>query len=175
MSNRTLTLLLAITANLAIQTAQAATTGTLNFTGQVNAGTCNLAAGDANRSIKLPAVKISDFDESPSAGAFDFEISADCDSDIHDVTFLFAGKASAGNAALFANTGTSKGTALQLTHRVAPAFEIAANGTPVQRSRKVATSSKKAVIPLTAAYHKTGAAITQGTLASAVTVSISYN
>ncbi|MCM2363662.1 type 1 fimbrial protein [Pseudomonas sp. SR18] len=175
MSIRTLTPLLAITASLITHTAQAETTGTLTFIGQVNAGTCNLAVGDENRSITLPTVKVSDFDATPSTGAFDFEVSADCESDIRNVTFLFAGKASAGNAELFSNTGTSKGTALQLVHRVSPAFVIPANGTPAQRSRKVATSSHKAVIPLTAAYHKTGAAITQGTLASAVTVSITYN
>ena len=37
------------------------------------------------------------------------------------------------------------------------------------------TSSSKAVLALKAAYHKTGAAISHGTLASAVTVSITYN
>ncbi|MCS4314332.1 major type 1 subunit fimbrin (pilin) [Pseudomonas sp. BIGb0381] len=172
---RALPLLLVITASLATTVVHAATTGTLRFTGQVNAGTCNLAAGDENRTITLPTIKISDFGATSSAGAFDFEISADCESDLRNVIFLFAGTASTGNAALFSNTGTSKGTALQLLHRVSPAYAIPANGTPAQRSRTIATSSNKAVIPLTAAYHKTGAAITQGTLASAVTVSITYN
>ena len=172
---RALPLLLVITASLATTVVHAATTGTLRFTGQVNAGTCNLAAGDENRTITLPTIKISDFGATSSAGAFDFEISADCESDLRNVIFLFAGTASTGNAALFSNTGTSKGTALQLLHRVSPAYAIPANGTPAKRSRTIATSSNKAVIPLTAAYHKTGAAITQGTLASAVTVSITYN
>ncbi|MBY8947362.1 type 1 fimbrial protein [Pseudomonas sp. SH10-3B] len=175
MSLRTLPLLLAITAGLAVNAVQAATTGTLRFTGQINAGTCNLAAGDENRTITLPTIKISDLDATSSAGAFDFEISADCESDLRNVIFLFAGTASTGNAALFSNTGTSKGTALRLLHRASPAYAIPANGTAAQRSRTIATSSNKAVIPLTAAYHKTGEAITQGTLASAVTVSITYN
>jgi len=172
---RALPLLLVITASLATTVVHAATTGTLRFTGQVNAGTCNLAAGDENRTITLPTIKISDFGATSSAGAFDFEISADCESDLRNVIFLFAGTASTGNAALFFNTGTSKGTALQLLHRVSPAYAIPATGTPAPRSRTIATSSNKAVIPLTAAYHRTGAAITQGTLASAVTVSITYN
>ncbi|SDQ65010.1 major type 1 subunit fimbrin (pilin) [Pseudomonas grimontii] len=175
MSLRTLPLLLAITSSLAANAVQAATTGTLRFTGQVNAGTCNLAAGDENRTITLPTIKISDLGATSSAGAFDFEISAECESDLRNVIFLFAGTASAGNATLFSNTGTSKGTALRLLHRVSPAYAIPANGNAAQRSRTIASSSNKAVIPLTATYHKTGAAITQGTLASAVTVSITYN
>lgn len=175
MNIQTLPLLLAITAGLAVNTAQAATTGTLTFRGQVNAGTCNLAAGDVNRTITLPTVKISNFDATPNAGAINFDISADCESDLRNVYFLFAGTPSAGNAALFANTGNSGGTALWLTARTPALITIPANGTPAQRTRTIATSGGKAVLPLTAQYHKTGAAITQGTLASNVTVSITYN
>ena len=58
MSIRALPLLLAISASLAANAVQAATTGTLRFTGQVNAGTCNLAAGDVTRTITLPAIKV---------------------------------------------------------------------------------------------------------------------
>ncbi|WP_073524685.1 fimbrial protein [Pseudomonas fluorescens] len=174
MTIRTLPLLLAITASLAVNAALAATTGTLHFTGQINAGTCNLAAGDVSRTITLPAVKISDFDKSVYAGSHDFDVSADCESDIRNVIFLFSGTPSTGNAALFSNTGTSGGTALWLSSR-SPTASIPANGTAAQRSRTVATSSNKAVLGLSAHYHKTGAAITQGTLVSAVTVSITYN
>ncbi|MGL5995564.1 MAG: fimbrial protein [Pseudomonas proteolytica] len=170
-----LPLLLALAASLAASTVQASTSGTLHFTGQVNAGTCNLSAGDENRSLTLPTIKISDFDAAPRAGAFDFEIAADCESDISNVIFLFAGTPSTDNPALFSNTGTSAGTALWLAHRASPVYAIPANGDVAKRSRTIATSSRKAVIPLTAAYHKTGAAISQGTLVSAATVSITYN
>ena len=174
-SIRNLALRLAMTACLATTAAQAATTGTLRFSGQVDAGTCDLDAGDVNRSITLPTIKISDFDQAAYAGTLDFELSADCESDISSVTFLFTGTPAGEDASLFANTGTSGGTALWLAHR-APAFSIIpANGTPTQRSRTVATSNRKAVLPLTAAYHKTGAILTQGTLASTVTVSITYH
>ena len=173
---RTLPFLLAIATSLAINTAHAATDGSLNFRGQVNAGTCNLAAGDVNRTDTLPTDKIPDFDSAVYTGAHEFEVSADCESDIKNVSFLFTGSSSPGNApALFTNTGTSGGTALWLAHRAPALNTIPANGTPTQRTRTVATSNKKATLPLTAAYHKTGAAVTQGTLVSAVTVSITYN
>jgi major type 1 subunit fimbrin (pilin) len=176
MKIRTRALLLTMTASLAsLPAVHADTSGTLNFTGQVNAGTCDLAAGDLNRSLALPAIKISDFDAASTAGSIDFEISAECDSDIRKVVFQFGGTPAEANPLLFSNTGTSNGTALVLSHRAAKAYAIPANGTVEQRSRTIATKSKKAVIPLTAAYHKTGVAITQGTLASAVTVSITYN
>ncbi|WP_300635693.1 fimbrial protein [Pseudomonas sp.] len=171
MSLPTPLLLLAITASLSALTAQAATTGTLTFQGVVNAGTCDLAAGDLNRTITLPPVKVSDFDNAVQAGAYDFELSADCDTDINNVIFLFTGTPSPGNGQLFTSTGTSGGTALWLSS----GQTIPANGTDAQRSRTVATSSSKAVLPLKAAYHKTGAPITHGTLVSAVTVSITYN
>lgn len=172
---RSIPLLLAMTGGLASFSAQAATTGTLTFAGQVDAGTCNLAAGDENRTITLPTIKISDLDATPSAGQLDFEVSADCESDIRNVIFLFTGTPSAGNGELFTNTGGSKGTALLLAHRAPALSTIPANGTPDQRSRTVATSGNKAVLALAAAYHKTGEAITQGSLASAVTLSITYN
>jgi major type 1 subunit fimbrin (pilin) len=175
MTLRNLSLLLLIGTGLASTAAQAATTGTLRFTGQVNAGTCNLAAGDENRTITLPTIKISDFDSAVFAGRLDFEISADCESDIRNVVFLFAGSASGDNGLLFSNTGTSGGTALWLTSRTPTHLTIPANGTPAERSRTVATSGNRAVLPLSAAYHTTGKAITQGTLDSAVTVSITYN
>lgn len=175
MKLRHLPLILAITAGMAGTAAQAATTGNLQFAGTVNAGTCNLAAGDENRTITLPTIKVPDLDTSPSAGSLDFEISADCESDLRNVIFLFTGTASSGNGLLFSNTGTSGGTALWLTSRLPSLQTIPANGTPAQRSRTVATSGNKAILALRAAYHKTDVAVSQGTLASAVTVSITYN
>ena len=173
MTPKKLSLLLAITASFAASTAQAATTGTLTFRGQVNAGTCNLAAGDVNRTITLPTVKVSDFASSDVVGVHQFELTADCESDIKTVSFLFAGTPSSGNGNLFANTGGAKGTALQLSHR--NVAYIPANGTPAQRTRTINTSGAKAVLPMNAAYQKTGEAITAGNFASAVTVSITYN
>lgn len=178
MNISTLPLLLAITLGATATAATAATataTGSLSFAGQLNAGTCNLASGDVSRTITLPTIKISDLDESKWAGGQDFELTAECESDISNVTFIFAGTPSTGNAALFANTGTSGGVALWLVHKQTTNGTIPANGTPAERSRTVATINKKAVIPLMGAYYKTGAALSQGTLVSGVTVSITYN
>lgn len=168
-----LSAVLAITGCIAAGCVHAATTGTLRFTGQVDAGTCNLAAGDVNRTITLPPVKVSDFDSSAQAGTTNFDITANCESDIKNVFFLFTGTPSAGNGELFANTGTSGGTALSLSHR--NVAYIPANGTVDQRTRQLTVSNSKAVLPMNASYRKTGEAITKGSLASAVTVSITYN
>jgi major type 1 subunit fimbrin (pilin) len=176
MSLRAIPLLLAITTCMAISTAQAVTTGTLRFTGQINAGTCNLAAGDVSRTVTLPTVKVPDFNNALFTGQTSFEISADCESDIRNVTFLFAGTPDTGNGALFNNTGTSAGLGVWLragagtTRTVVPA-----NGTPAQCSRTIPTASSRAVLGLDAAYHKNNATISRGTLASAVTVSITYD
>lgn len=172
MKLQSLTLLLATTACLA-STAQAATTGNLRFVGLVSAGTCNLAVGDENRTITLPTVKVSDFASVPATGEKEFEITANCEADIRNVLFLFTGTPSAGNGALFANTGTSGGTALQLAHH--NVAYIPANGTAAQRTRTIATAAGKAVIGMSARYHTTGTEVTSGTLASAITVSITYN
>lgn len=173
MNLRTIPLMLAITAGLAANTVQAATTGTLTFRGQINSGTCNLVAGDVNRTINLPAVKVSDFANEQPVGIQPFELTADCESDIANVFFLFSGPQSAGSGHLFANTGTAGGTALQLSHR--GIAYIPANGTVAERTRQIATSGGKAVLPMNANYRKTGTALTAGTLVSAVTVSITYN
>jgi len=175
MRQKNIPLLLVVTAAFATSTAHAATTGNLKFEGQVNAGTCNLAAGDVSRTVTLPHVQIAHFDSSVYAGAHDFEISAECESDVRNVTFLFTGTANTDNGQLFNNTGTSEGVALWLYSRGATDVTIPANGSIAQRSRTIATVSSKALLPLTAAYHRTGKPITKGTLKSTVAVSISYD
>ncbi len=160
-------------AGLAVTTAQAVTQRTLTFNGHIDSVTCNLAAGDVNRTITLPPVKVSDFNNSSQAGVHSFELTANCDAGARNVFFLFRGTQSTGDPALFANTGTSRGTALQLSHR--NVAYIPANGSDAQRTRQVAIVAGKAVLPMNVNYAKTGATITGGTLSSIVTVSITYN
>lgn len=174
MNIQTLPLILAVSAAIAAAPVSAATTGSLGFVGQVDSGTCNLAAGDVSRTITLPTVKVSDFDNSVYVGETPFQVTAECESDIRNVTFLFTGTADSGNGMLFANTGNATGLGVWL--RAGPsATTIPANGTELERSRTVATTASRAVLDASAAYHKNDAAVGRGTLVSAATLSITYD
>lgn len=134
--------------------------------------TCDLATGDVNRTIALDPVNVSTLQEATFAGARDFELTANCQDASH-VTFRFSGTPAVGNNALFANTGTAEGVALWLYSRINGAIQnIGANGT--SDTRTVVVLGDRAVLPLGAAYHANGT-VSQGTLVSAVTVSITYN
>ncbi|MBC2380274.1 fimbrial protein [Pseudomonas sp. WS 5106] len=133
------------------------------------ATTCDLATGDVNRTITLPTVRVSDFNDGVNTGARDFELTANCKS-ASSVTFRFTGTPASGNPTLFANTGSATGVAVWLYSRISGAPQtISHNGT-----RTVAVSSNRAVLPLGAAYHRNGT-VGQGTLASTATVNITYN
>ncbi|TFY89817.1 fimbrial protein [Pseudomonas kairouanensis] len=131
--------------------------------------TCDLATGDVNRTITLSTVKVSAFNNAVSAGARNFELTANC-SDATNVTFRFTGTPATGNTSLFANTGSARGLGLWLYSRIGGTSQtLSNNGT-----RTVAVSGNRAVLPLGAAYHKNGT-VSQGTLASTATVNITYN
>ncbi|WP_438867863.1 fimbrial protein [Pseudomonas sp. L1(2025)] len=134
--------------------------------------TCDLAAGDVNRTITLDPVQVSAFDNSPFAGKRDFELTANC-SDAANVTFRFSGTPTPENTLLFANTGTAGGVGLWLYSRINGATRtIPANGSDNERTLVV--TGNRAVLPLSAAYHKSGT-VSQGTLVSTATVNITYN
>lgn len=128
--------------------------------------TCDLAAGDTNRTITLDPVRIANF-TGISTGLKYFDLTATC-SNAANVTFRFTGTPASTNPALFANTGgTAGGVALWLH---TPNQTISHNST-----RTVAVSGNRAVLRVGAEYHKTSGALTKGTLVSTVTVNISYN
>ncbi|MDQ0651168.1 fimbrial protein [Pseudomonas cedrina] len=132
--------------------------------------TCDLAAGDVNRTVALPTVRVGDFRTANSAGATPFDLSANC-SNASNVTFRFSGTAASGDAARFANTGSARGLGLWLYAR-GNNSTITPSGTT--SSRTITVSNNRAVLPLGAAYFKTGT-VGQGTFASTATVSITYN
>lgn len=132
--------------------------------------TCDLAAGDVNRTITLPAVRVSDFTTSNSAGVTAFELTANC-SDTANVTFGFSGTPATADPSRFANTGTARGLDLWL-YASNNNTTITPNGT--DSARTVTVSNNRAVLPLGAAYYKTGTVV-QGTFSSTATVSITYN
>lgn len=169
-------LVMAISTILAVGSAHAATTGTLRFQGQINAGTCNLAAADENRTINLPTVKVSDFDNANIVGPTDFNITAVCESDIRNVTFLFTGTPDTALPPTFANTGTAKGLGLRIMAGTETEKTLMyASGIPAQRSRVIATSGNRAVLSVEASYQKNNTPISQGTMLSTTTISITYN
>ncbi|WP_409319256.1 fimbrial protein [Pseudomonas sp. KCJK9016] len=135
--------------------------------------TCDLAAGDTNRTITLDPVKRSEF-VGQSAGKKQFEISANC-TDRGNVTFRFSGTPVTGDAWRFANTGTAKGINVWLYSRIAGTEQtITANGD--NNSRTIAISNGKAVLPLGVAYfNQTAGSVNAGTVASTATVNITYD
>lgn len=161
---------------LASGSAAAATTGTLIFTGRIDAGTCDLLVGDVNRTIPLDPVKVSDFDSGTSAGRVPFELTANCDSDVTSVVFTFTGTADSDDPYRFKNTGTASGIGLYLYSLIGGTeLTIRANGT--DNTRTVAATGGSAVLPLGAAYFHTNrpGRITSGTLNATATVAITYN
>lgn len=160
-----------------IATAHAATSGNLNFSGEIQGGTCNLASGDTNRTIILPPVKVSDFDSSTWAGLHTFDLTANCDPDIRNVTFTFSGTQSPWSPTHFHNTGNSRGIVTVIQSRIGGvAYNFPANGTATARSRTIATTAGRAVIPMGAHYMKIPiSTVTKGTLVTAAFVTISYN
>lgn len=133
------------------------------------ATTCDLAAGDVNRTIPLPTIKVSDLKDVVYAGTHNFDLTANCTS-ASNVTFRFTGTPAPGNNLLFANTGSAQGVALWLYSRIGGSAQtITTNAT-----RTLAVSGNRAVLPLSAAYHKNGT-VGQGTLVSTTTVNITYN
>ncbi|ROM49908.1 fimbrial protein [Pseudomonas poae] len=133
------------------------------------AATCDLAAGDVNRTITLPPIQVSALKDEVYAGAKDFDLTANC-TDAASVTFSITGTPASGNDLLFANTGTAAGVALWLYSRINGVPQtISNNGT-----RTLVVSGNRAILPLSAAYHKNGT-VSSGTLASTATVNITYN
>lgn len=161
--------LLALLALGAASTGRAASTGDLIFEGRIDAGTCNLATGDVDRTITLDPVKVSDFDSEPSAGRREFELTAKCESDVVNAVFTFSGTPDPDSAERFENTGTASGIGLWLKSRV-DETTIAPG-----QSRSVAVVAGKAVLLLAAAYYKSSSTVAQGTLKSTLTVDLTYN
>ncbi|MFL1501598.1 fimbrial protein [Pseudomonas sp. O64] len=154
-----------------IGTALAATTGTLTFQGLIQPGTCNLAAGDVNRTIILDTVKVSDFDAVQSLAPKSFELTATCDSDVKNVTFTFSGTPVSGDSYRFVNTGKATGVSLWLQDSTPTT--IRANGTDNRRT--VTTVNGVALMALRASYFKADTVVTAGTFISTVTVNVTYN
>ncbi|NWA07299.1 fimbrial protein [Pseudomonas gingeri] len=169
------TLSLCIAATTISATAQAVQTGSLTIRGTIQGGTCHLATSDVNRTINLPTVKVSDFDSADWAGLHEFNLTANCDSDIRNVTFTFAGKSAPNAPTRFANDGNAAGIATVIQSRIGgSAYNFPANGTATARSRTIAATAGRAVLPMGAHYIKIGT-VSKGSLLTTASVTITYN
>jgi type 1 fimbria pilin len=149
--------------------AAAQSTVHFNVTGRIlDDATCDLSAGDVNRTVTLDTVRVSDFAGERAIGPKTFTITANCEN-ASRVTFKFSGTpVPDGDLWRFQNTGTASGVALWLE---SGGVTIHADGTgdgfPVTVSGGVAS------LDITARYWSLGSPTT-GTLKSQATVSITY-
>lgn len=133
--------------------------------------TCDLAAGDVNRTITFAPIKTSDLKDADFAGLQNFDLTANC-TNTTNVVFRFSGPPAPGNNLLFANSGTANGVALWMGSYLNGAQQtISPNANNV---RTVTVSGNRAILPMRAAYHKNGT-VGAGTLVSTATVNITYN
>ncbi len=134
--------------------------------------TCDLAAGDVNRTIPLPPIKASALKDVAYTGATNFDLTANC-TGATAVTYYFSGTPAPVNFGLFANTGTASGVGLWLYSRINGLVQTV---TPAGADawRQIPVSGNRAVLPLTAAYAKNGT-VSGGTLVSTATINITYN
>ncbi|NWA04316.1 fimbrial protein [Pseudomonas gingeri] len=166
---------LVIAATTITGTAQAVPTGNLTFRGNIEGGTCHLATSDVDRTINLPNVKVSDFDSVEWTGLREFNLTANCDSDIRNVTFTFSGKPAPTSPTRFANDGNANGIATVIQSRIGGSvYNFPANGNATARSRTIPASSGRAVLPMGAHYIKIGT-VSKGSLLTTASVTITYN
>ncbi|MEY1197450.1 fimbrial protein [Providencia rettgeri] len=149
----------------------AASTVTLNFTGNIRAATCNITGGN-NIDIDLKNISADVFRNASSGSSWNtFNISLNnCSSFINQVKLTFTGTAdTADTASLYKNQGTAKNLAVQLQN---------GNGTTAlgnQKVLQVPTNGQANInIPLrTRAFSSLGNA-TPGTISANITATITY-
>lgn len=136
-------------------------------------GTCLISAGDINKSVSLPSVKISDFPSVGStAGETRFRITAEkCSQGLQSVRFTFNGTPASGNSQYFANTGSASGVALRL--KQLNGVVVTPTGLAASATASVTPSRRLARLDLTADYVRTGP-MGAGNLRSIATVTMSY-
>jgi len=151
----------------------------LNITGGTIVGTnptCDLSAGDVNKTINLDPFQLKNVPVSNSFGERAFPITANC-ADAKTATFTFTGTPNTigGDTYRFANTGTAKGLAMHLK-TTADGQTIRADGTSGLNKRTVDVSNGAAVLNLAAAYWREPAeSLTTGSFKSTVTVTLGYD
>lgn len=155
--------------------AAGADTANIQVNGDIAAGTCELAAGDVNRTVTLDTVSVKDMPASgkASAGAKNFTLTVlNCDPGLTTATFTFAGTPDATDGLRYRNTGTAKGVAIELES--ADGQTIGANGTNNARASTI--TGDQATLDLNVSYwHLPGVALSSGSVRAVATVEVTYN
>jgi major type 1 subunit fimbrin (pilin) len=137
----------------------------------VTGGTCNLSAGDENRTINLEPFQLKNVPVSGKFGLKTFPVTANCIG-ASTASFKFSGHTSQVDGTLFENTGDAQGLGLYVG---TPYGAVPANGTDDQRTFSVDASSGIAQLPIEVGYARGAGTVSRGTFLSRVTVTLSYN
>ncbi|MBW4204106.1 type 1 fimbrial protein [Enterobacter cloacae subsp. cloacae] len=169
---------LVITALAGLSAQAMANTGTITFTGELTANTCNVSVdgGAASSTVTLPTVAAGVLDASgKSAGdtAFTLALSG-CTGTLQTASAFFEAGAGVNTDGRLVNTGTAKNVDIQLLDGSKSNGVInAGSAAQVASAGYVDVSGGSATLPYTARYYATGAT-EAGTVASSVTYNIQY-
>lgn len=155
--------------------------GTLNFTGNVTAGTCVVSSGDAQgtQAVRLNTVQSNAFNTNTrviTGGDFNVSLTGCPTNGTVRLNFTDTTNvdSSTGNLMNRANSAAPSNVQIGLRNRGA-ATQIAL-GTATSQTAAVNINSGNATIPLTAVYAAVGTStVTAGPVASSVQFSINYN
>lgn len=162
-------------AALAPLSAQAASTGTINFTGKVLADTCVINVnGSASNTVALPTVMTAAFGSTvgTTAGATPFTISlTGCDTNTSTAQMAFGGTnvdSTTGNL----KNATSGGSNVQI--QLLNSSSAAINTSTQANAPTIAVTSGTGSASLTAQYISTATATTAGLVTSSVGFTLTY-
>jgi major type 1 subunit fimbrin (pilin) len=162
-------------AAVASQSAQAASGGTINFSGKVFADTCTVAV-NSGATVTLPPVMVSAFSGAANtvAGATNFNIAlTGCDTNITNAQMAFSGSQVDTSTGNLKNSLTSNNSNVEIQ---------LLSGTNVVNTQTQANAPKISLAgtgagstTLTAQYISTSATTTAGLVASTVAFTLTYN
>lgn len=158
--------------------AQAASTGTITFNGELTANTCDVIVDgqSADATVTLPTVSTGILDTAArTAGDTSFVLSLSNCSSTENVSAFFQAGASVDSNGRLINNGTAAQVSLQLLDGSSAALDVINIGSQEQVLNTVynPTSSGSASLPYTVRYYAEGTT-TPGTVVSNVVYAIQY-
>lgn len=163
-------------AALASMSAQAASTGTINFTGKVLADTCTINVnGSGNNTVALPSVMTTAFSSTVGsvAGATQFTIGlTGCDTNTTSAKMGFTGTQIDSSTGNLKNATTSGGSNVEI--QLLDSAGTAINTSTNVNAPTIAVASGVGSTTLKAQYISTAAATTAGLVTSSVGFTLTY-